>query len=140
MKRFIISGFILIFSAAIVSAGEERFYNALLNCSLYSESGQINTDGMNIKFRNQILGWDNGKCTYKEYVTAAGIDSCTTCQFSKKQINELVKVMSAYSTVQRYSGERPNLSNMSEVQKNPVVNVWNKYLQDSSVCTIELSQ
>ena len=31
-------------------------------------------------------------------------------------------------------------SSISAVQDNPVVKAWNKYLQDSSVCTVSTSQ
>jgi hypothetical protein len=85
------------------------------------------------------LGWQSDKCIYKELVTFSGLESCTTCRFTQRQIDELVNVMRAYSTVQKYSGGSVDTSTLQAVQNNPVVKVWNKYLQDSSVCTIELS-
>jgi hypothetical protein len=48
--------------------------------------------------------------------------------------------MRAYSTVQKYSVDEPDLSKIENVQNNPIVRAWNKYLTDSSVCTIELSK
>ena len=140
MKKYLVFGLLLLCAAVFAVSDDEVFYTALQSCSQYTDSGQINTEGMNVKFKNQILGWDNGKCTYKEYVNYSGMNSCTTCKFSQKQIDELVKVMRAYSTVQRYSGEKIDTSSLSGVQNNPVVKVWNKYLQDSSVCTMELPE
>ncbi len=133
--------FVLLFCAVItVSADDEKFYKALQTCSPYSDGGQVSTEGMNVSFKNEIVGKSGDKCVYKEYVDFAGINSCTTCRLSKKQIDELVNVMRAYSTVQKYSGEKVDISKLSNVQNNPVVNVWNKYLQDSSVCTLEYNK
>ena len=140
MKKFIIFGLILTSTVAYTATEDDAFFNSLQTCSSYTESGQVNTDGLNINFRNQILGWDNDKCVYKEYVTYSGMNTCTTCRFNQKQINELVKVMRAHATVLQYSGEKIDTSSLNKVQSNPVVKVWNKYLQDSSVCTIEMKE
>ena len=140
MKKYLILGIILFSATIFVAAKDDAFVTALQGCSRYSESGQVNTEGMSVKFKNQILGWEGDKCIYKETVNYAGIDSCTTCRLTKRQINELVNVMRAYSTVQKYSTEKLDTSNLSNVQDNPVVNAWSKYLQDSSVCTIEMKE
>ena len=140
MKKYFIVFAILIFSSAFSLADDEAFYSALQNCKAYSNQGQTKTDGNNIAFKSQILGWENNKCTYKESVSFAGMDSCTICKFSKDQINELVTVMRAYSTVQKYSGETVDTSSLSAAQNNPVVRVWNKYLSDPAVCNIEFSK
>ena len=138
MKKVFIIGVIVFITALYAIADDRAFYFALQNCSSYNGSGHVNTEGMNVEFKNQIIGWENDKCVYKEYVNYAGLSACTTCKLSKNQINELVNVMRAYSTVQEYSGEQLDTSSLSNVQNNPVVKVWSKYLQDSSVCTLEL--
>ena len=124
----------------IVTADDSAFYNALQNCSAYSSNGETATDGALAKFQSKILGWQNDKCVYKEKVDYAGIEATTTCRFSKKQIDELVDVMRAYSTVQKYSADKVDTSSLKNIKGNPVVNVWNKYLMDSSVCNIEMSK
>ena len=77
---------------------------------------------------------------YKEQVSYSGIEANTTCRLSQRQIDELVDVMRAYSTVQKYSTDKLDTSSLNNIQGNPVVNAWNKYLMDSSVCNIELSK
>ena len=140
MKKYILIICLLLISANIVKADDEAFYRALQGCTQYSSEGQSKTEGSSVMFHSQILGWQNDKCVYKEKVSFSGINSCTTCRLSQKQIDELVNVMRSYSTVRKYSGEEPDISKIENVQNNPVVKVWNKYLTDSSVCTIELSK
>ncbi len=141
MKKYFIFAFVLLVTTLVVLADDMRFANALRNCSSsYSESGTVQTDGMNVTSSKKILGWQGDKCVYQEKVNFAGIDSCITCKLSKSQVAELVNVMQAYAVVQQYSKEKVNTSNFSEAQNNPVVKAWNKYLQDSSVCTISTNQ
>lgn len=140
MKRYFLFCAVLLCTAIVVSADDNKFYNALQTCSPYSDGGQVSTEGMNVSFKNEIVGKSGDKCIYKEIVNFSGINSCTTCKFSQKQIDELVKVMRAYSTVMQYSEEKVDVSKLSNVQNNPVVKVWNKYLQDSSICTMEYSK
>ena len=141
MKKYFIFAFVLLVTTLVVLADDMRFANALRNCSSsYSESGTVQTDGMNGTSSKKILGWQGDKCVYQEKVNFAGIDSCITCKLSKSQVAELVNVMQAYAVVQQYSKEKVNTSNFSEAQNNPVVKAWNKYLQDSSVCTISTNQ
>lgn len=141
MKKYFIFAFVLLVTTLVVLADDMRFANALRNCSSsYSESGTVQTDGMNVTSSKKILGWQGDKCVYQEKVNFAGIDSCITCKLSKSQVAELVNVMQAYAVVQQYSKEKVDISNFSEAQNNPVVKAWNKYLQDSSVCTISTNQ
>ena len=140
MKKYFIIVLLLLLLVISVKADDEAFYTALESCRPYSSNGQTKTEGALASFRSQILGWENDKCIYKEQVNYSGIEACTTCRLTQRQINELVKVMRAYTTVQKYSGEEPDISSLQSVQGNPVVKVWNKYLNDSSVCTIELSK
>ncbi len=141
MKKYFIFAFVLLVTTLVVLADDMRFANALRNCSSsYSESGTVQTDGMNVTSSKKILGWQGDKCVYQEKVNFAGIDSCITCKLSKSQVAELVNVMQAYAVVQQYSKEKVDTSNFSEAQNNPVVKTWNKYLQDSSVCAILTNQ
>lgn len=139
-KYFILTVFIIICTTLITLADDVRFINALKNCSSYSESGTVNTDGLNVISNKKILGWEGDKCVYQEKVNFSGIDSCITCKLSKSQIKELTSVMEAYNLVQQYSKEEVDTSSIAKVENNPVVKAWNKYLQDSSVCTLTTSQ
>ena len=141
MKRyFILAIFIIICTTLITLADDVRFINALKNCTSYSESGTVNTDGLNVISNKKILGWEGDKCVYQEKVNFSGIDSCITCKLSKSQIKELTSVMEAYNLVQQYSKEDVDTSSIAKVENNPVVKAWNKYLQDSSVCTLTTNQ
>ena len=130
----------IILTTLIVLADDAKFAYALKNCSSYSESGSVQTDGINVTSSKKILGWQGDKCVYQEKVNFSGVDSCVTCKLSKAQINELVNVMQSYAVVQQYSKSNVDTSNLSAVQDNPVVKAWSKYLQDSSVCTISTNK
>ncbi len=140
MKKYFIFALTIVLTSLIVLADDAKFAYALKNCSSYSESGTVQTDGMNVSSSKKILGWQGDKCVYQEKVNFAGIDSCITCKLSKAQVNELVNVMQAYAVVQQYSNSKVDTSKVSAVQDNPVVKAWSKYLQDSSVCTISTNQ
>ena len=49
-------------------------------------------------------------------------------------------VIDAYNLMQKYSDSKPDFSDLESAQKNPVSKAWNKYLQDSSICTITTNQ
>ena len=138
MKKFVFLFVSFIFIAAQADAGEAEFFNALRNCSSYSGSGYTKTDGQLLKFNNKILGWEDDKCIYKEQVNYGGIDACINCKLTRQQINELVEVMNAYEKLQKYTKNKPDVSSLDAVKDNPVVNAWNKYLQDPNVCTLQM--
>ncbi len=140
MKKYFIITVVLILTTLIVLADDTKFINALKNCSSYAESGTVNTEGMNVTSNKKIVGWDGDRCVYKEKVLFSGIESTVTCKLSKPQIDELTSVMQAYSLVQQYSNEDVDTSSLSAVQNNPVIKVWNKFLQDSSTCTMTANQ
>ena len=120
-----------------VNAANSDFLSSFRSCSRYSESGNVKTEGLDVVSQKQILGMQDNKCVYKETVKFAGIEASTVCKFTKPQIAEIVSVMEAYSLVQKYSNEDVDTSSLSGVSNNPVVKVWNKYLNDSSVCSFE---
>ena len=140
MKKYFIFALTIILTTLIVLADDAKFAYALKNCSSYSESGSVQTDGINVTSSKKILGWQGDKCVYQEKVNFSGVDSCVTCKLSKAQINELVNVMQSYAVVQQYSKSNVDTSNLSAVQDNPVVKAWSKYLQDSSVRTISTNK
>ncbi|MBR6126229.1 hypothetical protein IKQ21_00940 [bacterium] len=135
MKRYIFAITTVILAVATVFAKDD-FVTSLKNCSSYTDSGVVETEGMQAKSTKKILGWEGDRCVYKEKVNFAGMDVTTTCKFTKSQITELTSVMNAYSLVQKYSNESIDTSSLSAVQNNPVVKVWNKYMQDSSTCSM----
>ena len=134
MKKYLILGFVIGVAILTVSAGEDAFYKALQTCSKYSSSGQVKTEGMVVKSIKKIEGWQDNKCLYKEAISYSGMNTTVTCRFSHNQVNELANVIKAYNTVQQYSSADVDTSSLNAVKDNPVINVWNKYLQDSSIC------
>ena len=140
MKKYFIFALTVILTTLIVLADDAKFSYALKNCSSYSESGSVQTDGINVTSSKKILGWQGDKCVYQEKLNFSGVGSCVTCKLSKTQIDELVNVMQSYAVVQQYSKSKVDTSNLSAVQDNPVVKAWSKYLQDSSVCTISTNK
>ena len=128
--------FSIIFVTSLCVLGNGSLASALRNCSAFSESGTVNTEGMNVESRKQIVGWEGDKCIYKESVNFSGINVDITCRFTRAQITELSSVMNAYELLQGYSSQNVDTSNVSAVQDNPVVKAWNKYIQDASVCSM----
>ena len=121
----------------ISAQNEDMFINALRNCTPYNSSDEININGITATSVKQMQGWQGDKCYYKETVKLNGMDFTTSCKFTKEQIHEIVSVADAYFLTQKYSKEEIDLSSSDTVKNNPIVQVLNKYLQDSSVCSIQ---
>ena len=136
MKKALIIMFLIIGVTLVVSAGNNNFSDSLKTCSYYSENGNVQTEGVVVKSSKQITGWEGEKCVYKETVDFAGMNTTITCKFDKPQISELTSVMDAYAVLQGYSENNVDTSSLENVQNNPIVKVWNKYLNNKSVCSI----
>jgi cell fate (sporulation/competence/biofilm development) regulator YmcA (YheA/YmcA/DUF963 family) len=130
--------FLLLISSSVITVvfAQANFATSLKNCSSYSESGTVTTEGMDVTSTKQILGKQGDRCIYKETVNFSGMNVTTTCKFTQAQINEITSVINAYSLLNQYSENNVDTSSLEKVKNNPVVKVWNKYLQDSSTCTI----
>ena len=128
---------LLIFIAcSSVFASEDKYIDALRNCTQYSDAGNVAVDGIQASSKKQIFGWVDGKCKYKESISINGINADILCNFTKPQIKEIVSVADAYFYTLKYSGETPDTSSLESAKNNPITNVFNKYLQDPSVCSI----
>ena len=123
-----------------VHSTEASFPKALRNCTAFTDSGTVSSSGMNIKSTKHIIGWQGDKCIYKENVSFSGIDSEIVCRFTKPQLNELASVLEAYELMQKYADEEPDFSDLDEVQKNPAVRAWQKYLANESICKVSAEQ
>jgi len=137
MKRFLIITLTLSVCLAVYAANsDDKFINALKNCSSYQESGTVNVQGISAVSSKSISGWQNNKCIYKENLNISGMDTNVTCKFSRQHINEISTVADAYYLTLKYSRQNPDTSSLEAAQNNPLANVFNKYLQDPAVCTI----
>ena len=135
MKKFLIV-MLSVISATIIVYASGNFSESLKSCSSYSENGNVKTEGIVVKSTKQIMGWEKDRCVYKETIDFAGINTTITCKLNKPQINEITSVMDAYAILENYSENNVDTSSLENVQNNPVVKVWNKYLNDKSVCSI----
>jgi len=124
----------------VVHSTETNFSKALRNCTPFSDSGTVNSAGMSINSVKNIMGWQGDKCVYKESVSFSGIESDIVCKFSRPQIEELASVLDAYELMQKYSGEKPDFSDLEAAQKNPVSKAWQKYLADENICSVKTNQ
>ncbi len=140
MQKKLIFLMLAILLTLVANASDGEFTKAFKICAPYTEHGEVQTEGVNVSSKKQILGWNDNRCIYKESISFSGINSNVVCKLSKSQIDEITSVIEAYELVQKYSGEKPNFSNLDEAQKNPVTKVWQKYLNDASVCTITTEQ
>ena len=139
MKKFIIALFIFsICLTVFAKTQEDKFINALRNCSSYHDSGNINTDGVNVVSTKEITGWNNGKCSYKESLNLNGTNVNIKCSFPQGAIREITSVADAYFLTLQYSNEKSDTSSIEAVKNNPLANVFNKYVQDPSVCTVDM--
>ncbi len=136
MKKIILFAIALTIPCFVL-ADDTRFINALKNCSSYSESGNVNSNGTNATSVKNISGWQDGKCAYRETVKMGEITADINCNFTKPQLQEITSVMDAYMLTLKYSGEDVDISSPDAVQKNPVVKVWNTYIQNPNVCKVE---
>ena len=135
MKYNIILLIICITCSTAYGSGD-KYVDALRNCSQYSETGNLSVDGLQVTSKKQIFGWIDGKCKYKETINMNGINADILCNFTKPQIKEIVSVADAYYYTLKYSGEMPDTSSLESAKNNPISNVFNKYIQDQSVCSI----
>lgn len=135
MKKYALLIICIAITTIIVSANS-GFLASFKACSPYTEKGVVNTDGLEVNSKKEISGWQDNKCVYKESTSFSNINSTVTCKFTKAQLNEIASVMQAYDLVQKYSNETVDTSSLESAKNNPVVKVWQKYIQDASVCTI----
>ena len=137
MKK-ILASIILVFCITLIAkAGEDQFINALRNCSKYHDSGIVDIQGISVETTKSISGWNNDKCTYKENIKMNDTNMAIVCKFSGPQIKEISSVADAYFLTLKYSGEKTDTSSLDAVKNNPITNVFNKYLQDPSVCSFD---
>ena len=123
--------------SAISAQSDDSFINALKTCSAsYHESDTVNANGITALSTKSMSGWKNDVCLYKETLSINGMNITTTCNFTKPQIEEIIKVADAYYLTLKYAQKQPETNSLESVQNNPIFNVLNKYLQNPSVCTM----
>ena len=137
MKKFLVAFFVISMCLTVYAkTQDDKFIDALRNCSSYSDSGQVTTDGITAVSTKEISGWNGGRCVYREKINLNGANVNIRCNFSKAQINEITSVADAYFLTLKYSQQSIDTSSMDAIKNNPLANVFNKYIQDPSVCSV----
>ena len=113
----------------------DKFINALRNCTPYAGSGTVPLQSMNIKSTNRIIGWNNGKCVYRETMSINGNNIRINCRFTKSQIHNITSTADAYLKTLPKNISLDSLP-IEFMQNNPVSTVFNEYIQDPSTCSI----
>ena len=137
MKKFFIALIVVGICLAVYAKNQDdKFINALRNCSSYRDSGQVNTDGITALSTKEIIGWNDGRCVYRENINLNGANVNIRCNFSKAQLNEITSVADAYFLTLKYSQQSIDTSSIDAIKNNPLANVFNKYIQDPNVCSV----
>jgi hypothetical protein len=66
------------------------------------------------------------------------MNTCIECRFTRAQLNNLTNVARAYRGADGYSFENIDITNINSLENNPVVNLWLRYLQDPTICSVSL--
>ena len=92
MKKYFIFALTIILTTLIVLADDAKFAYALKNCSSYSESGSVQTDGINVTSSKKILGWQGDKCVYQEKVKKKTFfETSLNPKFKNDKLNKIFK-------------------------------------------------
>ncbi len=126
--------------AKTVAENSIDFLSAFQNCDSFKSTDTIEIDGITSKVTKHLVGWDGYSCTYKETVEFKDLNfkSNVTCKFTGEQVREIYTIMKTESENSKKHPEKYQNMNLDTAQKSPVIQVWNKYLGDSSVCKIEM--
>ena len=102
----------------------DRFIENFKNCSIYGEENTVNTKGLVVNDMKFFTKNDNSSCFYHQVISSSyGIIS-VKCKFNAIQLKELYEVMQNNNPRFIYSDEAENL--------------WNKCINDSSVCDVDI--
>lgn len=129
MKKYLLTyGLILLCTISACIAGSSAFNTSLINCTPFNDHGTFTSEGNNIQFYKQIIGWEHDKCVYKEKINYSGMEICVTCNLTRNQLRELA---STINDIQYY-----DKLTVQSVQQEPFVQIWNKFLQDPKTCKL----
>lgn len=137
-KSFLIFIMFFLSSISVIADIDDRFFNALSTCTPYTNNGAFDTAGIAADYNSQILGWSEDKCVFKEKVNLMGLEACVICKLSKPQIKDFTDLATLYKDSLPSNIENMDVSSIEELKNNPVINLWNQYVQDPEVCTLNI--
>ena len=112
----------------------------LKNCSPYTQeyvtripTGDPNSPYLNLKSKETISGWLNGKCITKSRVFSGDLNKeifVSRCALNKKQLSSLIHKMTVINKSDD-EGVRESLSQeLSSMMKNPEICKFENYLEE----------
>lgn len=103
----------------------DEFIKNFETCSIYAEDNTLNNKGSVINDTKFFTKNGDGRCFYHQIISSSyGIIS-VKCKFSEEQKTELHRVMLLNNPPHRYDKTSENL--------------WNSYVNNPSVCTVEVT-
>lgn len=127
MKKFTILILILLIANACYSYSlngfTTKFAQKFKNCDVYTEQADFNAYGTVFHDKKYILGWNGGKCGYKQITRTSGMTLYTTCSFSIEQVSALYNALLLQPRI-------PGIDNKTE-------EIWNKYVLDKNNCILK---
>ena len=140
MKKLLVFILLVSISSPAFADHDEKFFNALKTCSPYVSNGALDLKNISADYNSKILGWQEDKCIYIERVNFSGLQGCLTCEFTQNQIDEISEIMQASKIIQNHTDEEIDISDNESLKHHPMTKMWNKYMNDPSICRIDINQ
>ncbi len=138
IKTIVLSVILILFAICNTAFAQDEimsFAQCLRECKGYFGSETIDLSSIKMTTTKQILGFNGGKCTYKEHIKTKDASYTVNCTFTKAQINELADEIDKFES--NPDNQNIDVNDMEQVQNASVSQAWSKYLMDGNVCTLE---
>ena len=103
----------------------DEFINKFQDCSIYGENSSLNNKGTVFNDMKFIAKNQDSSCHYQQTISSQYGTINLQCKFTPEQVKELYKTMQENNPPYVYSYKSENL--------------WNKYVNDSSVCKTDIT-
>lgn len=135
MKKLLVGILFLIVCVSVQAKEDDLFLSSFMSCTPYTEKNSNEMFGMQVKSSLQILGLRNGLCGFKSSISTPSGDANIECNFTEAQRQEMISSMQDNSA-EIEAAARQSFDAGSQLMENPAVIIFNKYLNDTSVCTV----
>lgn len=123
-------------TANVQANDSTSFTDNLKDCTQYYGSQTVELQDLKLTTVREIHGWENGKCSYQETVSAGENKYSVKCMLSKENLEDLVKTMKDFEN--SVENKNLDLNDYEQVQNSSVVTGWSKYLQNPEICSVEM--
>lgn len=124
------------FGLCTFADSNDKFISNFSSCTPYSESHDTEMFGMNVSSTIEILGRNGGKCGFKSSIMTQVATADIRCNFADNQIDEIISSMQNNSSEIESFAKQGLEANTAVMMENPAVIIFNKYLNDTGVCTV----